>query len=91
MKIKIVSDGSSAGTTVCCANTGEPLEGIQIIDFRAVSGQPTEAFLHVLGISCDIITHAAQDLLPDLNPYEPIVEELDPDEIKDFLNDDSTD
>jgi len=91
MKIKIVSDGSVAGTAVCCAETGEVLEGIQIVDFRAVVGQPTEAFLHVLGISCDIITHAAQDLLPDLNPYEPVTEELNLDEIKDFLNDHSTD
>jgi len=91
MKIKIISDGTSQGTSVVDAESGEVVPGVQLVNFTCAVGEAPEAFLHVVGISCEIVTEAAEALMPDLNPFQ--VQDLDmlPDEIKDFFNDDSTD
>jgi hypothetical protein len=83
MKIKIVSDGTSEGTKVLDALSGEPVSGVQMINFMCGADGVPEALMHIVGIQCEIITDAAVDLAPDLNPYK--VEDL-PLDLKDIIN-----
>ena len=69
MKIKIVSDGTPAGTKVVHADTGETVEGVQMINFMASVDGQCEALMSVVGVQCEIYTEARQQLVPDENPY----------------------
>lgn len=70
MRIKIVSDGTVAGTKVVDATTGEQLVGVQMVNFMATTDGDCEAMLHVVGVQCEIVCAARSTLLPDFNPYE---------------------
>jgi hypothetical protein len=91
MRIKIISDGTT--TKVVCADTGEPVIGVQLVSFTSsVTGAP-EAMLQVQGIQCDIICEAKQ-MIPDFSfePYEIEDTPLQADELRSFFkNDNPTD
>ena len=70
MRIKIVSDGTAAGTRVVDAETGEPVLGVQMINWMATVEGQCEALMHVVGVQCEIVTSARQALVPEFNPYE---------------------
>lgn len=70
MKIKILSDGTAAGTKVVDADTGTTIPGVQMVNFMAVADGACEAMMHVVGVQCEIVTTARAQLLPDFNPYE---------------------
>tara|TARA_Y100001938_G_scaffold135299_1_gene196794 strand:+ start:3035 stop:3313 length:279 start_codon:yes stop_codon:yes gene_type:complete len=92
MKIKIVSDGTCAGTRVLDASTGTAVQGVQLISFMASPQGAPEAFLHVAGVQCEIITDCRMGLELRANPYTVEDLELVPDELKAFFgHDDSTD
>jgi hypothetical protein len=59
MRIKIVSDGTSAGTKVVDEKTGETVEGVLMISW-SVSTEDTGArvLMELLGVPCDIVTEA---------------------------------
>ena len=92
MKIKIVSDGTCVGTRVLDASTGTAVQGVQLISFMASPQGAPEAFLHVAGVECEIITDCKMGLEPQLNPYSAQDLKLVPDDLKEFFgHDDSTD
>lgn len=67
MKIKIICDGKS--TKVVDADSGELVEGVQMVSFVASTGDAPEAFFHVQPIQCDIVTDAAADVFQSRNPF----------------------
>ena len=73
MKIKIVSDGTS--TKVLDAHSGEELEGVQLVNFMAPADSAPEAFLHVVGVQCEILVDARAQLLQPEAVFD--VEDLD--------------
>jgi len=70
MKLKIISDGTANGTKVINASTGEPILGVQMINFMATTDGECEALLSVVGVQCEIVCSARSTLLQDFNPYE---------------------
>lgn len=70
MKIKIISDGTSAGTKVVDCVSGEPIAGVTMINYMASTDGEPEALMHLVGIQCEIVCDARATLTPDLNPYE---------------------
>lgn len=76
MKLKIVSDGTTAGTYVCHAITGERLAGVQLLSWSASTDQSqTEATLHLWGVPCEISSDVGMILnggLPD-EPAFPVL------------------
>jgi hypothetical protein len=57
-KLKIISDGTTAGTRVIDLETGETINGIQMITWTCSDiGQP-EVLVSISGVECEIITEA---------------------------------
>ena len=92
MKLKIVSDGTNAGTYVCHAETGERLAGVQLLSWSASCEESlSEATLHIAGVACEITSEVGiilddvleQSAFPVL-PKE--YENLDSDEIVDITS-----
>ena len=55
MKLKIVSDGTRAGTKVVDADTGEVLEGVHMLSWGFSAGdQMADAMIAVEGVQVDI-------------------------------------
>ena len=82
MKIKIISDGTT--TRVVDAVTGEPMAGVQMVNFMSGTDGAPEALLHVLGVECEILTEARADLIPDEIVFDIVDEVMT---LKDFVND----
>ncbi len=71
MKLKIISDGTTEGTAVVDAVTGEPLQGVQILTFMcSPDEEQTEAILHLSGVACELLVDAKLDLVADAVPYD---------------------
>lgn len=72
MKLRIVSDGTSAGTRVETED-GHVIDGVQAVSFTAMPGDVPEAMLVVQQVQCEIVvdptwTHNASD--PFLQPED---------------------
>ena len=66
MKLKIISDGSTAGTKIIDVESGEALGYVQMIQISAMVGEPTvEAIVYMAGIPLEMVVDAKMDVLPD--------------------------
>lgn len=67
MKLKIISDGSTAGTYVCHAETGERLAGVQLLSWSAsTDSTESEATLHLWGVPCEITAEVGMMVVDDV-------------------------
>lgn len=73
MKLRVISDGTSDGTYVEHATTGERLAGVQLVSWSAsCSDEVSEATIHLWGVPCDIqgtIKMPIEDDETDDNPF----------------------
>jgi len=53
MKLKIISDGTPAGTTIVNAETGEKLEFVHKVEWSMEAGHIAEAKLHILKMEAE--------------------------------------
>jgi|15BtaG_2_1085339.scaffolds.fasta_scaffold00444_15 hypothetical protein len=58
MKLRIVSDGTQAGTHVL-TDTGEVVEGVQALSFTCALGDAPEALLVLQPVQCELVVDAA--------------------------------
>ena len=58
MKVKIVSDGTHAGTSVIDLETGKPLEGVTLLEWRVLPGALARADIVVKGVPLEVTTEA---------------------------------
>ena len=89
MKLKIVSDGTAAGTQLTIAETGEPIGGVQALTWSAsADGLECEALVHLIGVPCDIVAEVGMMALDDIleDPTFPVSDDPgEPIDISDLL------
>lgn len=82
MQLKIISDGTTTGTYICHAETGERLAGVEMLSWHASAEQGfTEATIHLLGVPCEITSEAGIIMPSDVSAF-PIL----PDEYKNITD-----
>lgn len=65
MKLKIISDGTSSGTSIVNAETGETINGIVSVDWSVSADSGcSEVNLRVMGVQLELVGQAAIELLP---------------------------
>lgn len=66
MKLKIISDGTPAGTRVLTEH-GDEIEGIQLLSWSVnCMDEGAEATIHLWGVPCEITSMAATILVDDI-------------------------
>lgn len=73
MKLRIISDGTTAGTYIEHAVTGERLAGVQLLSWSAsCEDKETEATIHIWGVPCNIVSTVETVIVDDVfddNPF----------------------
>lgn len=74
MKLRIVSDGTVAGTRVLTED-GQVVGGVQLLSFTAAAGEAEpEAMLLVQGVQCEIVVDARVNTTPLDLSYQAVDE-----------------
>lgn len=59
MRVKIVSDGTAAGTQLISLESNEPIEGVQLVNWVMIAEDGlSSVMLELRGVPCDILTTA---------------------------------